>query len=181
MKNSWLTVTREKWDSFWWDVLGYRLRNLKTSIKNIIYWFPIIWKDRDWDDHYIFEILKHKLKAVSKHHEEKKHYVGWEREVSLMNTAIKLMGYVQNEHYSDVAHEILDKKYGESEWIFTPVPNSTNSRLTFKHSNVENGTYTEAQYDTEYRKLMAEARNKHEKARKLLFRILEERIERYWI
>jgi hypothetical protein len=27
----------------------------------------IIWGDRDWDSHYIYEILKHKLKSQSQY------------------------------------------------------------------------------------------------------------------
>ena len=46
----------------WWEHDGkYYHKYFKTGVKNIIYWFPIIWKDRNWDSHYIFEIIKHKL------------------------------------------------------------------------------------------------------------------------
>src|SRR6185295_9596120 len=36
--------------------------NFKVGIKNIIKWLPIVWKDRDWGDWYIYEILKFKIK-----------------------------------------------------------------------------------------------------------------------
>ena len=48
----------------WWEHDGkYYHKYFKTGVKNIIYWFPIIWKDRNWDSHYIFELMKHKLSA----------------------------------------------------------------------------------------------------------------------
>ena len=34
---------------------------IKHGIRNLIYWLPVIWKDRWWDDHYIYAILRHKL------------------------------------------------------------------------------------------------------------------------
>ena len=42
------------------------LNNIIQGIKNLLYWFPIIWKDRNFDEHFIYEILKHKLKYQSK-------------------------------------------------------------------------------------------------------------------
>ena len=34
-----------------------------TGISNLIKWTPTIYKDRDWDDHYIFEMLKFKFNS----------------------------------------------------------------------------------------------------------------------
>ncbi len=36
-------------------------RSIKYGIKNLITWFPIIWKDRDWDHWYLYKILRFKL------------------------------------------------------------------------------------------------------------------------
>jgi hypothetical protein len=55
------------------------------------------------------------------------------------------------------------------------------SELKIKHENIENGTYTKEEYDAEYTKLLVEARNKHDKARTLLFKILSIHIEKWWI
>lgn len=50
----------------WWKFEGRFIpRDILWGIKKILYWMPIIWKDRDWDHFYILEILKHKLKAQS--------------------------------------------------------------------------------------------------------------------
>jgi len=53
---------KKKIEDWWWDYIQYPLKSLKQSIKNIIYYFPIVWKDRDWDGSFIYEILKSKLK-----------------------------------------------------------------------------------------------------------------------
>lgn len=45
------------WDKF----IDIPIGNFQQGIINLWKWFPIIWKDRSWDDHYIFEIIKHKL------------------------------------------------------------------------------------------------------------------------
>ena len=40
--------------------------DIKYGIQNIIYYLPVIWKDRDWDNEYILDLLKHKLKRNEK-------------------------------------------------------------------------------------------------------------------
>jgi len=36
-------------------------RSIKIGVPNLIRWFPVIWKDRDWDHQFIFQIFRHKL------------------------------------------------------------------------------------------------------------------------
>ena len=40
------------------------IKKLFHNIKNIIRWLPIIWRDRDWDYGFIYEILYQKLKNM---------------------------------------------------------------------------------------------------------------------
>ena len=51
--------------------LHYKLPNayqdLCNGIKNLIYWFPIIWNDYDWDHSYLLKIEQHKLKSMLKY------------------------------------------------------------------------------------------------------------------
>lgn len=185
MKNHWWGGSQSMYQigiKEWWDeFLGYKIREFRRSVKNIIRWFPIIWKDRDWDDSYIFEVLKHKIKFTAEYTKKRQFYNGWKREVELMELCVKLIERIQNEYYQDLAHDYINNKYGKSEWEFLPIPGSTScSELILKHKNIENGTYTEADYTKEFRDKTAEAYAKQEKARKLLFRILHEHILRWW-
>ena len=51
----------------WWKFDGkYLHRDIAQGIKNLIKWFPIIWKDRNWDDSFIFDILQFKLQNQAK-------------------------------------------------------------------------------------------------------------------
>ena len=52
-------------------------RNIKYGIENLISWFPIIWKDRNWDCNYFFKILEKKLELYEKVHTNGI-YKGWE-------------------------------------------------------------------------------------------------------
>jgi hypothetical protein len=48
----------------WWEHDGkYYHKYFIQGVKNLWYWVPVIWKDRNWDSHYIFDMLQHKLTA----------------------------------------------------------------------------------------------------------------------
>ncbi len=74
-------------------------RDILESIKNLIYWFPIIWKDRNFDESYIYEILKHKLKYQSKSILKYSIHTSTEKKVKIMNICISLIDKIQKEFY----------------------------------------------------------------------------------
>lgn len=39
---------------------------IKTGVKNLIKWFPLIWKDRNFDQGYLYDILYFKLGEMQK-------------------------------------------------------------------------------------------------------------------
>lgn len=84
----------------WWKFDGkYYHKFLKHGIKNIIYWFPIIWKDRNWDHDYIFRILQHKLKAQSKYIGSNDRHTRAQYDAQRMNLCVNLMQKLQDSYY----------------------------------------------------------------------------------
>jgi len=47
----------------WWfkQDARYIHRDFAKGVKNLVRWFPTIWRDRDWDDHFIWVLLEKKL------------------------------------------------------------------------------------------------------------------------
>ena len=85
----------------WWIFDGkYYHKYFKQGVKNIWYWFPIIWKDRHWDSHYIFEILKHKLKAQAKYIGDNDRHTRAQQDARRMRLCIKLMQKIQDDNYA---------------------------------------------------------------------------------
>ena len=124
---------------FLWDV-KYVHKTVWIGIKNLWKWFPIIWKDRDWDYYYIYQVLKFKLEKQAKHLGEKNWHESSKRDAEVMMTCVRLINKLQNEEYYE--------PYYDSE----PMNN----------------------------KMMYECQAQHNKARRLLFHILNERIEAFW-
>lgn len=66
------------------------VRQLTTPIKNIILWYPILKEDQQWDNEYLYEIIKHKLKLMEDFHRSDKSHTA------------------NSEDYADEMREVID-------------------------------------------------------------------------
>lgn len=189
-KYSWF---HNQWDRF----IDIPIGNFKEGIKNLWKWLPIIWKQRDWDSSYIFEIIKHKLLL------QREEIVGANRHTTVWQTnrditiCLNLIERLQESYYEN---EYQD--YHEQTFEFIPSGNKYEGEDTFK---MESTTIRKdfvpyfAKYINAYKYLRKNGRfgrklrredddaialyigeYNHEKAKKLLFRILNDRIETFW-
>jgi hypothetical protein len=173
-----------------WDLKHFP-RDVKKGFINLYKWFPIVWKDRDWDNHFIFEALKFKLKNTANYFEEKQRFVGWEDEVKYIRICEKLITRIQDDYYQ---MEYTD--YVELEFDFIPISNT--DKFEYKRTVTENNidkyfalypktkkkTLSSDKYksyvSTDTGLALAMGIERHLKARKLLFKIMEEKIEGWW-
>ena len=137
----------EEYNQWYWRLyrwvkwkLPYQHKYIKYGVKNLYKWFWIIWKDRDWDQHYIFQVLKFKLEKQAKHLAEVGYHESAQREAERMMTCVRLIEKIQEESYYD---EFYNANYRTQESLKYVI-------------------------------------DKHNKAKRLLFKILEERIEEWW-
>jgi hypothetical protein len=75
-------------------------RNFIYGIKNLIKWFPIICKDRDWDTFYIFEILRFKLKNQGEYIGNRNIHTQAKRDSEQILLCTKLIKHCQDEYYN---------------------------------------------------------------------------------
>lgn len=196
-KESWI-VRKLRWISLWWNHEGkYLHTTLKRGIKSIWYWLPIIWKDRHWDSHYIFEIMMHKIKAQSKYIGERDIHTRAKRDAEIMMTCVRLMEKVQDEFYSGeysdyhkTKHwfEPVEGKEGYSSWESKLLKENFDDYfkkypLIYKRVLNGEGVFTldgKNNADIKQRIAMNIGHINHERARKLLFKIMEKNIEKWW-
>jgi hypothetical protein len=83
---------------FWvrWES-KYLPRDIAKGIRNLWYWFPVIWKDRSFSNYYILEILKHKLSDQAKFADKLEFFD--KSDISKLKTCIKLIKSYQDETY----------------------------------------------------------------------------------
>ena len=185
----------------WWSNDGkYLHKTIWTGLKNLWYWFPIIWKDRNWDSHYIFDIMMHKLKAQSKYIGDRDWHTSAKRDAEIMMTCVRLMKLVQDEFYSSeymdyhkTKHwfEPVSGKEGYSSWesrqlsenfddFFKKHPSAYKKVLADKKLQIFAIEPKEGETEAKQRIAMNIGHYNHNRARKLLFKLMEENIERWW-
>ena len=118
----------------------WRIRRVIRRTKNLFRWLPVIWKDEQWDYHFIFEILKHKLTIMSEYIRKNGHHTSAKYDADRMMLAVRLIDKVQNEEYID---ELID-------------------------------------YNNLTKEIVDKADAKQAKAKRILFKLLENNIEKWW-
>ena len=81
----------------WKFEIRFYLRNFISGIKNLIRWFPIIWKDRDWDDRFIWQIMIQKIKFQAQYIGKRDRHTRAKRDAEIMMTCVRLMERVKQE------------------------------------------------------------------------------------
>ena len=182
--------------SLWWRFDGRHIpSNIMEGIKNIIYWFPIIWKDRNWDQSFIYEVLKHKLKAQANYIETKDRHTRAKQDARRMRLCVSLIQICQDDTYNT---EYMD--YAETDFWFEDVKDkpgysTIESKIIWEkyddyfkkypliYKRVMNGEGVfslDGRDDNKQVIAMNIGHINQDRAHKLLFKIMEENIQGWW-
>lgn len=164
--------------------------NFKIGIRNLIKWFPIIWKDRDWDYHYIYDVLKFKLINQAKYIGNHNIHTAAKRDVEIMNTCVRLIQRCQDDYY--------DMEY--MDYHTTKFNLYDNGSLNIERIEEHFDDYF-LKYPLQYKRVMSGevngfsrpieeksntiiamkiAHENQKRCRRLLFKLLERNIEKWW-
>jgi hypothetical protein len=162
----------------------FKIKQFFRNIHNLIRWFPIIWKDRDWDDHFIFEILKFKLKNQAKYIGYHDRHLSAKRDTEIMMLCVRLIEKVQDEYYG-----CEYQNYNKTELRFI----DSKDHPGMYEMEIEEISECFNEYFKKYPRIYKQVNgiNRHniafniakinqERAHKLLFKILEQNITRWW-
>lgn len=175
------------WKLYRWFRWGFKHlpRDIAQGIKNLWKWFPLVWKDRDWDDHFIFEALKFKLKNTADYLVKYDRYVGVEDDVRYIRICEKLIQRIQDDYYQmEYQDYVVQEMYTVDGSLKFKTIKDDSLNFIKQHPN----TYKKVVANPKYKSYiqnnngtcLAIGIERHLKARKLLFKILEEKIEGWW-
>jgi len=182
----------------------YLHRDIIHGVKNLIRWFPTIWKDRDYDHFYIYELLRVKLENQAEYISQKDRHTRAQRDAELMLLISRLITTQQEELY-----DMEYMEYHESEFNFLDITDKDNIPEKYKDSKRLEITLISERFDEYFKKyprqykkavsgelnlfMRSEDENENKKiyameiahenqkrSRKLLFKLLDENIERFW-
>lgn len=173
----------------WWKFEGqYLWHDFKHGINNLIKWFPIIWKDRNYDYAYIYDILKTKLEFQSKYIGERNIHTRAKLDAKHMKYCAALIEKVKSEYYIMEPYD-----YQKNEFVFKPLNDGSDCSELLINEKSENLDDYFKRYSRIHKIVMKDsdelskreiarkiAHINQERAKKLMFKILEERIEAWW-
>lgn len=175
--------------------------DFKRGIKNLVRWFPHVWKYADWDGDYTLDMLIASLNFQLKRLETYSMEVDetLEPKIKDIKEVIRLLTKVKDENiYTDEIYEYYDSIYGEDEMYFVPYIRSEEELV--KHGKEGNynkngeplyysmeSTRKDKLGKEEYEKYSKERMEKIKKAmeqrdadRKRAFEIIAENIDGWW-
>jgi len=79
----------------------YRIKLKIKQLRKLIRWIPIIWRDRDWDYYFVYEILKQKLVDTEKYIRKDGVHIYNDADADSILKAIDLIEKVQTEYHID--------------------------------------------------------------------------------
>jgi len=163
--------------------ITYPFRDFYRRVKNVLRWLPTIWKDRDWDDSYITEILIKKLEFTRDFYLSGKAYSAEAEKVAdEIKEAIVLLHMTRDswEFYEDLAMEQLEQKWGKTIFEFVPLedrPGITEMKSKTEKVNTEE---EKEQYRKEFRKTLDEARKQYMKDKIKAYKFIAKNIDKWW-
>ncbi len=175
----------------WWKFDGqYLHKEFARGVKNLWKWFPVVWKDRDWDDHFIWQLLIFKLKKQAKYIGDRDFHTRAKRDAQIMMTCTRLMEKVKEEYYQmeymDYCEDDFDfvptETPGYSELKITPISENFDEYFAKRKTAYRHVMRNGGLFGNEDRKhtAMSMGQYQHAKARRILFTLMERNIECWW-
>lgn len=188
----------------WWNFdARYYHKDFIQGVKNLWKWFPVIWRDRDWDTNFIYEIIKVKLNNQADYIGGKNRHTRAKRDAELMKLCSRLIQRCQDDHYD---MEYMD--YHESNYNFLDITDEDDIPEKYRKGKKldielvsENFDDYFKKYPRQYKRVMSGevsrfsrpieekdkqviameiAHENQDRCRKLLFKLMERRIEGWW-
>ena len=168
-------------------IITYPFRDFYRRIKNVLRWLPIIWKDRDYDDSYITEILIKKLEFTRDFYLSGKAYSAEADKIAEeIKDAIDRLHMTRDswEFYEDLAMEELEEKWGKTTYNFVPFQHAKDgSVLTYEMKSKTEKVETddeEERYRKDFRKALDTSRKQYLKDKKEAYEFIATKIDGWW-
>jgi hypothetical protein len=183
--------------ALWWRFEGkYYHKDFVQGVRNLRKWLPVIWKDRDHDPTYIYRILQFKLEQHAYGIGSRDRHVSTQRDVELMLLCSRLCWLQQDDSYETEYLEYID-----SEFEFVPTDETGKwytvestvlrndlddyfKRYPRQYKRVINGELDWVGKPTDVtdkeRIALCIAYENQQRSKRLLFKILQQRLDYWW-
>jgi len=155
-------------------------RQIRQGVRSLIQWFPIIWKDRQWDHFYIYVVLRHKLHLTEQLIRHHGHHVKHIEDADKIKKCVLILDRLIEDDYHENVYRNHDKKWGDGKMIFTDSTEHPGySIMDIKYPNVKTKEDDKLQ-DKEYRRLMMKPEELRKQDIEMLFKLMTKHIQTWW-
>ena len=153
--------------------------DVPAGVKNLIRWFPIIWQDRNWDQHFIYVILHKKLTLMEKGLRNGCHLYA-DKTADQVKICVLLLDRLIKDKYHENAFQRHEQKWGEAEFNFEDLKKDPElCRLLITHPNVKTEE-DEKQERKDFKNATDHTEEMIEQDLELLFKIMRKNIRGWW-
>jgi len=154
-------------------------RDIKIGIKNLITWFPVIWKDRQWDHWFIYEILHKKLSLTEYHIRNYGHHVRAEQDADNIKKCVLLLKRLKDDEYSENAFKQHREKWGEPKFIWKESDRPDCHKLLIEHDTIKTEE-DKIQERKDFKNAYDHEDYLKQQDLDLLFKIIRKHIQTWW-
>lgn len=174
---SWIYINLDKY-------IFIPLDQFTTGIQNLIKWFPIIWKDRNWDHSYILEILQHKLILQREYLVSNNRHTMVDMDNKYITICLNLIERMKEDYYELEHYDYIDEDiWWTKDYSLESKINKENLDEYFaKYPLIVRRILNRKPGLNKKRMLLASkvADMNQQRCKRLLFKILNEKIEGWW-
>ena len=165
--------------------LKREIKEFFRSVKHLIKWFPVIWKDRDWDHYYLLTIMQFKMNGVEEYISKANRHEDVPKISRNLKLCSSLIEKIKTGHYEveyqDYYKQDIDIN-DDDVLIFNVIKNDLDKYFEKNKLIVTKLLKIDKNLDSREDILLAMriGTYKHEHAKKLLFKTMFENIEQWW-
>jgi hypothetical protein len=160
--------------------IRYWHRDFIIGIKNLIRWFPIVWKDRQWDYQFIYSVLRHKLHLTEQFIRYNGVHVKNIQDADKIKKCVLLLDRLIKDKYHENIFDYHYKKWGSPEMIFSDVEDLSDYKsLNIEYPNVKTEKDRENQRKEFNLKIKSEEQMKDQDL-DMLFKTMRKYIQTWW-
>jgi hypothetical protein len=166
-----------------------KIKNIIRGIKNLWYWFPVVWKDSPCESENTYDFLLYKLKSIYTAHLEHGGFSLSDNRLKWMRVTVKLLERITVDHYElEYTNyyktdsilkgnvESYKVRYNDLKTYFDKYPTTYNKALVAIRKNYNNSKFKPT--DLTIAVQMGIIR-KH-KAMKIIHKLLSKNLLRWW-
>jgi hypothetical protein len=156
------------------------IKSYYRRIKRTLAYLPIIWRGYDFDYRYALELFGYQLTRIADHLESDRAYtVKAKSNARRIRTIVELMNKVYDEEYRMEHFDKMEQVWGSWSMDWGDLGNG---KSIYRGSKWELADTPEKQQqaDEQYSTLAELAEQKHQRAKKLLWKLVEHNLEHMW-